>query len=473
MVPKKTGDLQPVIDLSTLNRHMLVPHLKMEMQGSIHSAITSQEWTVWLDIQDAYLHVPMHQAVHKYLRFVVNKKVFTCLPFGLATSVREFIKLLRPVVALLRQQGVKLHIYWDDWLIRADTPEQAKLHDQTTIRVLQFLGWIINYEKLDLTPSQDFQFIGMQFNTRQFTVAPLPKMRLEVKSVHQDWMTNLNITASDLHRLLGMLVFMVSLVQRVRLRLRPVQWWAATAWCQRTRSWSDGIQVPQWVLPEVAWWASPAVLQGLHLATCHQGDGSDSLHGCVQFGLGSPVRLTLDTGTVVIISKIVAHQRFGDADPHQRCGRLSASSEVLGGLLDVRQRSDCGLHQERGGARDRTIWCRWPYDCSSGATFVPVHLPGVHNIQADSLSRIGQTLTTEWTMAMERLRPVFAEWGEPHVDLFATFTNRRLIKFVSPYTDTRTEWTDAMGQLEAPPVRVQAIQDGRSSFAEDRSVSRC
>ena len=81
----------------------------------------------------------------------------------------------------------------------------------------------------------------------------------------------------------------------------------------------------------------------------HQGDRSDSLHGWVQFGLGSPVRLTLDSGTVVIISKIVAHQRSGDAGCHQRCERLPASSEVLGGLLDVRQRSDCGLHKERGG----------------------------------------------------------------------------------------------------------------------------
>ena len=77
-------------------------------------------------------------------------------------------------------------------------------------------------------------------------------------------------------------------------------------------------------------------------------------------------------------------------------------------------------------------------------TLVPVHLPGVHNIQADSLSRVGQTLTTEWTMAMERLRPVFAKWGEPQVDLFATFVNRRLIKFASPYPDPRAEWTDAM-----------------------------
>ena len=68
---------------------------------------------------------------------------FTCLPFGLATSPREFTKLLRPVVSLLRQQGVKLHVYLDDWLIRADTPEEAQLHSQTTIKVLQFLGCIV------------------------------------------------------------------------------------------------------------------------------------------------------------------------------------------------------------------------------------------------------------------------------------------------------------------------------------------
>ena len=268
LVPKKTGDLRPVIDLSTLNRHMVVPHFKMETQGSVRSAIRSQEWAVSIDIRDAYLHVPMHQAVRKYLRFVVNKKVyqFTCLPFGLATSPREFTKLLRPVVSLLRQQGVKLHVYLDNWLIRADTLEEAQLHSQTIIKVLQFLGWIINFEKSDLTPSQDFQFIVMQFNTRRFTVAPLPKMRIKVQSVLQHWMANPNITARDLHRLLGMLVFMASLVRRGRLRLRPVQWWAATAWCQRTGNWSDRIQVPQWVLSEVAWWSSPAVLQGLPLA---------------------------------------------------------------------------------------------------------------------------------------------------------------------------------------------------------------
>ena len=377
-----------------------------------------------------------------------DKKVyqFTCLLFGLATSPREFTKLLRPVVSLLRQQGVKLHVYLDDWLIRADTPEQVQLHAQTTIRVLQFLGCIINCKKSDLTPSQDFQFIGMQFNTRRFTVAPLPKMRLKAQSVHQHWMTDPNITARDLHRLLGMLVFMASLVRRGWLRLRFGPMVGRHSMVPEDRelvrpdssstvgSVRDGMVVIS---------SSPA-----RSTPRHQGDGSNSLHGCVQFELGSPVRLTLDTRTVVSISTIVAHKRSNDAGRQLRCERLPTSSEVPGGSIHVRQRSDCRLHQERGGTRSHTLmqltirllkWCD-----RKAITLVPVHLPGVHNIQADSLSRVGQTLTTEWTMAMESLQTVFAKWGEPWIDLFATFANRRLIKFISPYPDPRAKWTDAM-----------------------------
>ena len=448
LVPKKTGDLRPVIDLSALNRHMLVPHFTMETQGSVRTSIRSQEWAVSIDIRDAYLHVPMHLAVRKYLRFVVNKRVyqFTCLPFGLATSPREFTKLLRPVVALLRKQGVRLHVYLDDWLIRADTPEQANQHAQMTIRFLQYLGWVINYEKSDLVPSQDFEFIGMHFNTRQFTVAPLPKMRLKIQSIHQHWLTNPVITARDLHRFLGMVVFMATLVPRGRLRLRPVQWWAATAWCQTTGSWTDRISVPQWVLSEVAWWASPAVLQGRPLAiretevtlfTDASGSGWGAQLGShSKQGPWSASQRSLHVNVLEMQAVINAVKAFLP---------LLRSRVVL---LMCDNAVTVAYIKNEGGTRSFTLmqltlrllkWCD-----RKAITLVPVHLPGVHNIQADSLSRVGQTLSTEWTMAMERLRPVFALWGEPQLDLFATYANRRLLKFVSPYPDPRAEWTDAM-----------------------------
>ena len=177
-----------------------------------------------IDIQDAYLHVPMARSVRKYLRFMVNGRVyqFTCLPFGLATSPREFTKLLRPVVPLLRLQGIKLHVYLDDWLIRALSAVHARTHADLDLQVSQHLGWVINFSKSDLVPSQQFDFIGMQFNTCAYTVAPLPKMRVKIQNTLDHWRSHLPISARDLHRLLGMLTFMATLVPKGRLRLRPL-----------------------------------------------------------------------------------------------------------------------------------------------------------------------------------------------------------------------------------------------------------
>ena len=324
----------------------------------------------------------------------------------------------------------------------------GQLHAQTTIRVLQFLGWIINYEKSDLTPSQNFQFIGMQFNTGQFTVAPLPKMRLKVQSVHQHWMTDPNITARDLHRLLGMLVFTASLVRRGRLRLCLVQWWAATAWCQRTGSWSDRITVPQWVLSEVAWWASPAVLQGLPLAAKETEvtlftDASSS-------GWGAQLGSRSTRGQWSASPKIVAHKLSGDAGCHQRCERLPASSEVPGGSLDVRQRSDCGLHHWSSDATARRLhW--FPSICQECTTWC------VHDGHGASTTGVCQVVrATGWLVG----------------DIRQQMTHQVYFDVSGPQGRVDRCHVHAVGQREGPSVRVPAIQDGPSSSAEDRSVTR-
>ena len=143
----------------------------------------------------------------------------------------------------------------------------------------------------------------------------LPKMRLKVQSVHQHWMTNPNITVHDLHRLLGMLVFLVLLVQRGTLRLPPVQWGPPQHGARGPGAGPTGSQFLSGCCQRCLVGISSSSTRS---SLRHQWDGSDSLSGCVQFGLGSPVRLTLITGTVVSISKIVAHQHSGDAGRHQR-----------------------------------------------------------------------------------------------------------------------------------------------------------
>ena len=89
-------------------------------------------------------------------------------------------ELLRPVMHLLCLQGVCLHVYLDDWLIRADLLERSA-HAQLVIWVLHHLGWMINFQKSELTPTQDFEFIGIHFRTQEFTLAPYQRCRSRFK----------------------------------------------------------------------------------------------------------------------------------------------------------------------------------------------------------------------------------------------------------------------------------------------------
>ena len=59
-----------------------------------------------IDIKDAYYCVPVHEDYRKYLKFVLNDKLFqfTCLPNGLSVP-RKYTKMMKPVYATLRTQG--------------------------------------------------------------------------------------------------------------------------------------------------------------------------------------------------------------------------------------------------------------------------------------------------------------------------------------------------------------------------------
>ena len=115
LVPKKNGKLRPVINLKPLNRTLVCPTFKMETVAEVTSAVREGDWATSLDLTDGYFHVPIAPWFRKYLRFVVNGKVFQFrgLPFGLCTAPLVFTRMLSPLSVFLHSRGVILHRYLD------------------------------------------------------------------------------------------------------------------------------------------------------------------------------------------------------------------------------------------------------------------------------------------------------------------------------------------------------------------------
>ena len=167
LVPKKKGKLRPVMDLSLPNQYMRKQPFKMETVKSVRQSILVIDWTVSIDLTDAYLHVPIHPRSKKYLPFMFEDQVFqfTALPFGMFPWI--FTKLMDVIAAHLRQCAISLFPYLDDWLIRDLISNQLVSLTIYCLQTVQNLGFIPNLKMSDLIPAQKFTFIGMEFLTQQ------------------------------------------------------------------------------------------------------------------------------------------------------------------------------------------------------------------------------------------------------------------------------------------------------------------
>ena len=116
-----------MIDLSYLNEFLVIDIFKMETTSSIMAAMKQNDWTTSIDLIDAYFHILMSNTAMKYLRFVVNGKVyqFHAFPFRLAMAPLIFTGGMSEVVAYAHRKGVRLHMYLDDWLVRASFKVQV------------------------------------------------------------------------------------------------------------------------------------------------------------------------------------------------------------------------------------------------------------------------------------------------------------------------------------------------------------
>lgn len=141
LVPKKTGDLRPVINLKPLNEFVSKIDFKMENISLIKDLVGPGDFLASFDLKDAYFSISIFKPHRKYLRFFWSGELFqfTCLPFGYSLAPRVFTKVLKPVLAFIRFKGVRAIIFIDDILVIATTADECLQHLSSLIELLESL----------------------------------------------------------------------------------------------------------------------------------------------------------------------------------------------------------------------------------------------------------------------------------------------------------------------------------------------
>ena len=139
LVPKPNNRWRPILDLSKLNNYLKTQSFKME---TIRTSLQAGEWVTSIDFKDAYFHIPINSQSRKYMRFHIQDRTyqFKALPFGLSTAPMEFTVIAKEVKWLAMREGIRIHQYLDDWLVRATSHRVCLQHIQTLVSLCRELG---------------------------------------------------------------------------------------------------------------------------------------------------------------------------------------------------------------------------------------------------------------------------------------------------------------------------------------------
>ena len=259
VIPKKGGRHRPVINLKPLNCFIPYKHFKMESIPMLKDLLKKGDYMVKIDLEDAYLTVPIWQNHQKCLRFLWRDSLleFARLPFGLASAPRVFTKLLKPVLptecCLLRQGGIRLIVYLDDILLMAPSVEQVLQHAASTLNLLEGLGFTVNYLKSVLVPCQLMEFLGSLVNSLNLSLSlPRDKIRI-IQSKCQDLLNTPVTTVRELSKFLGLLSSSIQTVFPAPLHYRYLQQ-AKISVPRFCKSYEAAVHLDLESLQEVQWW---------------------------------------------------------------------------------------------------------------------------------------------------------------------------------------------------------------------------
>jgi hypothetical protein len=224
LVPKKTGDLRPVINLKPLNKYLRKQHFKMDSMKTVLNLNQKGDFAISKDLKDAYMHIPIFPNQKKYLRFAAANKVYqwTSFPFGPTCAPRVFTKVVAVVAAFLRQQNLRLAVYLDDCLGLNSLHENLLLDLSRMISVLTHLGFIINVKKSLLQLTQCITYIGNVFYLKQDVVSPTLDRQIKIYQGIQTILKKTHSTGREYLHILGQMASCIETVKNARLYMRPI-----------------------------------------------------------------------------------------------------------------------------------------------------------------------------------------------------------------------------------------------------------
>uniref|UniRef100_A0A914VC37 Reverse transcriptase domain-containing protein n=1 Tax=Plectus sambesii TaxID=2011161 RepID=A0A914VC37_9BILA len=449
LVPKKSGEVRPVVNLKPLNCFLQYEHFKMEGLFMLKDLVRPGDFCAKVDMKDAYYGIPLDLHHRHFVAFEWRKRFFrfNCLPFGLAQSPRVYTKVIRPVAAVLRQLGIRLIVYLDDWLFLNEDSKALERDLAKAMSLFDRLGLAVNVEKSVITPAQCIEYLGMLIDTRCMTLSVPEEKLCRIESQCRQLLAGNSMRALELAEILGRFASVAQAILPSALYSRNLQYLLGKH-LRSYNSYEGQVALDDSAKRELTLWASQvrqwngrAILPPIP----HEVITSDASN----IGWGAAWR-GQSTGGRWTNAEHPRHINFKEL-----LAAFLALKSFLRDAADIHVLFQCdnsaavAYLNKQGGTASRELSNLaveiWEWCLERNISLQAIHLPGVLNTIADLESR-SMREASEWQLDPSLAQVLYERLLQCSVDLFATRNNAQLPLFFSWRPDPEAQAIDAFAQ---------------------------
>ena len=449
--PKKGGSFRAIINLKKLNQCIPYCHFKMEGMKEVKTLLHKGDLMAKIDLKDAYWSVPIGNESRKFLRFQRNGNIweFLVMAFGLGPAPRTFTKLMKVPISILRRLQVRIVVYLDDMLLMGADQWEIQMARDTTVYLLENLGFTINWEKSILTPSHKCEFLGMNLDSLTMTVT-LPEEKIQdLISTCRETLLTKDLCLRDTARLIGKLYATAPAISQAPLQLRSLQQNLIKA--QKIgKGYEDSLSLTDSSRKELKWWVNNLHIQKgnpFFLEPPEMWISSDaSMEGWGAAMVGGPST----GGTWTKEEKESHHINELEMLAAEMAIKIFLNMKKVKSLhIEIDNMTALTYLVKMGGTKSKIltdiakrIWSHLNLmQVTLTASWIPSHL----NVRADRRSR-EKPNSSEWKLNTQTFQMIVKKWGTPEVDCFASRTMQQLPKYMSLLPDPGAIAQNAMVQ---------------------------
>ncbi|XP_069593271.1 uncharacterized protein [Ranitomeya imitator] len=315
---------------------------------------------------------------------------------------------------------------------------------------MEQLGWIINWQKSDLTPECKKTFLGVCLDSRN-RISLLLENKLEAIQFQIRLLLERRASIRTAMKVLGLMTACIPCVRWAQFHSRPLQRLILSKWDRRQSSLDSSLRLTYPVQRSLLWWKQPEKLRvgvlwstnPYVVVTTDAWSWGAHLKGRILQGRWPADVVHSSSNFKELYSVWEALRR--NQHTLKNCHiRILSDNVTAVSFLKHQGGSRHYLFQELAGRIFR--WAE-----KSVLSISAIHLEGSQNVIPDYLSR-RRVFATEWELNQEIFQDLCRHWGTPSIDLFANRRNSKVSRFFSLNPQDLPEGIDALSQEWTEPL---------------------